>query len=166
MPNSVFQAIVPKNPFAPEKMWRELNKALDTTEEEILKEFGKSVQTWTKKPKFKTYEKGIFPEKFTEGVALEIGTSDKIYGYVSEGTEAHVIRARNAPALRFTVGGKSKTTVGRIPSRKGARGTKWVVAQQVQHPGNQGREFEKRIEKKLGPKFRRRIRQAVKAGLK
>lgn len=164
---ALFKAFTAKqNIIDDSKLIRELNKALDQTEKAIKKEFAKSVKDWGTPVKFETFQKGVVPQKFVQDIALQIGTTNQIYRYVSDGTKPHVIRPKRAKVLRFRTGGKSKTTVGRIPSRKGSPGDNPVSAREVHHPGTKAREYEKRIAKKMKPVFNKNIKAAIEAATK
>jgi hypothetical protein len=70
------------------------------------------------------------------------GTDDDIYGYVSKGTKAHVIRARKGGRLAF---GPStpKTRPGSLTGSAGSRGPVDTFRRQVHHPGTKARRFDK-----------------------
>lgn len=103
-----------------------------------------------------------------DAVEVLVGTDDKIYGYVNDGTKPHLIFPRSGKALRFQWGGKgsykAKTQPRRISSGPGGPSGPMVHMAYVQHPGTDAREFDKEIEKKWRKPYRRRIEQAMAEG--
>lgn len=115
------------------------------------------VATWEKKPKF------IAEVKVTrERITMLVFTTDEVYGWVSGGTRPHIIRAKNAVALRFQSGYKAKTRKGLIGSTAGGPSGPLVSAQAVEHPGTEAREFEKSIAKIYKRVMRKRFADAMK----
>lgn len=155
-----FEAILPKKTLRTKRLEAELQRALDTAEKDVHADFKKTVATWSKKPKFTTFQKGL--RGFD--LVLEVGTDNTIYGYVNEGTEPHEIKPKRAKMLRFKSRYRAKTTPGTVRSRQGGASGDDVFSQGVQHPGTEPRDFTGRIEKRQGPKFRRRVRGAIKRG--
>lgn len=121
----------------------------------IKGDFEKTTATW------KT------PVKFDEQISLsggpqvEIFTTNKIYGYVDQGTEPHVIVPKKAKALRFQSGYRAKTTPGVIGSSGGGSFGDTVYSKGILHPGNAPRNFSKEIEKIWQPKFKRAMEASM-----
>jgi len=63
------------------------------------------------------------PRIFSLRGSVKVGSDLEYAGFVNDGTRAHKIRARNAKALRFNVGGKI------------------VFVKSVNHPGTKGDHF-------------------------
>lgn len=116
--------------------------------------FKDTTATWTHQPSFEI-------EHENTG-RWSVSTDDQIYQWVDQGTRAHVIRARNAPLLRFTVPFTSKTVPRWIGSRPGSRGNQWVSKKQVQHPGTKPREFRRIISQRAQGPTVARLREALK----
>jgi len=120
------------------KAMRESGKEI---EREILRDFRRTVSTWHHHPQFETINaSGMI------GVALLIGTNDKVYHWVDEGTAAHPIVAHTPAGLRFRTGFQPKTTPGVLASGPGqtAHGG-WVRKMSVMHPGTRARHFSQLI---------------------
>lgn len=124
----------------------------------VLREYQITVRTWNKKPDFKADED-------SDGVT--VGTDDKIYGYVDDGTKPHVIKARRAPTLRFYAGGfVSKTVPGRLNPRAGRSANQNLRRPlMVNHPGFAGREFTKQILERSRARFARNLQKRIKQDL-
>lgn len=114
-----------------------------------------TTQSWKHRPTF-TIEKE--PGKRT------VATDDEVFGYVDEGTPAHIITAKspNKP-LTFGVGGSPKTAPRVIGSRAGTRGSQVVRAQIVHHPGTTAREFTDTIKEKWDDRLADILQRAIDA---
>jgi hypothetical protein len=141
-------------------MWHEANKVAD----DMLLDFTYTTSSWEHDVKFENVTQ-------VTGAAVEVlvGTGDKIYGYVNDGTEPHTIWPRfGNKALRFQWGGKGsykpKTVPRRISSGPGGPTGPMVHKAYVQHPGTTARQFDKTIEKKWRLPFRRRMERAMAKG--
>ena len=133
--------IAPKQIFDLKKIEANIDSGLDDGARKVQGELGRNTTTWNHDVRFE-----IAREK---GVRI-IDTNDQIYQYVTNGTPAHPIRARNAPYLAFfRTGFRSKTRAGRLGSSGGARATQnFRRMKQVMHPGIQARNFEELTVKK------------------
>jgi len=129
----------------------------------LIKQFDAVVANWEHKPVFKA-RKFIRPNKIWIDV-FPTGENADIWKYVSRGTKAHKIKAKNAPLLAFMWGGpgsyKAKTKPG------GGFGGPGTVAggtmhfkKEVNHPGNKARKFEEDIAKTQKPEFSRLMENA------
>ena len=138
---------------------------------EIQKDFEATTKTWKHKPQF---VKEV--DVKTSPVQVLVGTDDEIYRYVDEGTKPHPIFAgiytgkSNKKALAFQWGGKgsykAKTSPGVIGSRSGGPSGPFVAFPYVQHPGTKARNFDKMIQKKWTPRFKRLMEKAISTGAK
>lgn len=119
-----------------------LNQALTVMENDYKRTF----KTWNHKPKV------IARRTSANEAEVGIDRSDeagRIWGYVNDGTDPHVIRPVRARRLRFMVGGSPKTRPGSIVSGPGVAGTTGpIFATEVHHPGSEGRDFEGQISEK------------------
>ena len=114
----------------------------------FLAAFRRVVANWKHKVEFKA-------RKFirTDRIWLDVfptGEHKKIWIFVTKGTRAHIIRAKNAPVLAFLWGGKGsykpKTKpVGKFGGPGVVTGGTMHFAKEVHHPGSEGRDFEKAI---------------------
>ena len=130
----------------------ELDDAMAELRDGVQEDFESTVSTWSTDVAFAT--------RITTGNALTLrvnpsGAGAEIWGYVNNGTSPHVIRARRARSLSFRSGYRAKTRVGRIASGSGGSSGDNVYAQQVFHPGSEGRDFTGLIAKKWTPEFKR-----------
>jgi len=124
----------------------------------LIKQFDEVVANWEHKPVFKA-RKFIRPNKIWVNV-FPSGENADIWKWVSRGTKAHDIEAKNKPFLAFMWGGKGSYKAKTAPGgRYGGPGT---VAggtlrrpRKVRHPGNKPRLFEEDIAKTQGPEFSR-----------
>ena len=133
---------------APHAVQKGMKQAADA----VLLDFAKTTATWKHKPRFTVQH---------DGKTYTITTTDEIYGYVDEGTKPHVIVPRHGRVLRFAVGGRAKTTPGRITAGGGSPGKDVVFTPRVNHPGTKARLFTKQIAKMWQRGTAPYIRQAL-----
>src|SRR3990167_3646741 len=145
---------IPKKLFDVPKGEQAREDAQDDLAIEALQLFEKTTATWEHKPSF---------ELRLARAGWSISTRSKIYGYVDTGTRAHPITPRGPGPPVFTRGGAAQTRPRRLSSSPGKRGTVWVSARAVAHPGTEPREFsiiiQERIQKKLVPRFKRVLKE-------
>lgn len=155
----VTKTITP-SPFKSSIFRAEVMREMTGLHGEILNDFLKTAETWEHKPHFSG---GVTMRG--KIVAVDVHTSDKIYGYVSEGTRKHVIKPKYAKRLRFKWGGpgsyRSKTFTGVIGSVSGGAFGPEVFRKKVNHPGTKARKFHETIKKKWSPIFKRRLQAAL-----
>jgi hypothetical protein len=89
------------------------------------------------------------------------GTNAKIYGFVDEGTKAHVILPKRSKYLAFSSGYKAKTRVGIIGSEPGGSFGESVFAAKVHHPGFPGRKFTITIGKRRQVTLNQEVSHAI-----
>ncbi len=118
-----------------------------------LKEFKATTRTWKHQPDF-TATGG------SDGISQIVGTDDRIYGYVDEGTRPHLIRPRGR-FLRFASGYRAKTSPNTIGSRSGGAFGSTVYARAVRHPGTKPRNFTRIIGRDIQAALLRRVQQAI-----
>ena len=152
MPNVAYRAIRSRRAFvnAP-KVKAVLEQALDgEVKPHFIKAFEWVVANWEHKPDFKA-RKSIGADAISISV-YPAGANKKIYIYVTKGTRPHPIprTPKSKGWLAFMWGGpgsyKAKTAPGGKFGGPGVVvGGKMTFAKQVQHPGFEGRNFEKVI---------------------
>ena len=157
--------------FKSEAFTHAITAAANKAAKDIEKDFKATTKTWKHKPKFIK-----MVDTKTSPVQVLVATDDEIYGYVSGGTKPHPIYAgiytgkSNKKALSFRWGGKgsyrAKTRPGVIGSKGGGPSGPMVAFPYVQHPGTKARNFDKTIQKKWEPRFKRLIEQAMSIGSK
>lgn len=155
------KAFIPNTPKDPKTFSKELERRYGRIGEQIRRDFDKTVSTWEKKPKFTV--KRIRTN--TGAIIFEAGTDNEIYGYVTMGTEPHVIRAKNAPFLSFRYPFGAKTTPNLLTSKAGFLGDNWARKQEVQHPGTEPRNFNKIIAKRFQDKVVKESNEALRSYL-
>lgn len=92
----------------------------------------------------------IRPSRHVTGssVRLEYGTSTPYAPYVLHGTQAHIIRARNARSLRWVQAGENR------------------FAKQVRHPGTRPNPFPERAIRPLMPFIQQRFAAVVRSQIR
>ena len=156
------EPIIPKRSIAsPDEVEQAIELTLDELAAEAKALYEKTVATWNTKVNF-TIRKTKF--------GRSVGTSNRIFKFVDQGTEAHPIPKSPLPyPLRFNVGGfRAKTRPKVLASYKGAPGRTPTVAWQVQHPGTEARLYTQIINTKIRLKwsatFKRNLRKAQGIG--
>lgn len=120
-------------------------------------DFDTTTQTFKHRPEFTI---DVEDDKVT------VATDDEIYGYLDDGTPAHIITAKNPnKPLTFGVGGSPKTAPRVIGSRPGTRGSTIVRAQVVHHPGTAARLFTDEIRDKWDDLLPDAMQRAIDAEL-
>ena len=164
--------------FRSEAFTQAITAAANEAAKQIQKDFEATTKTWDHKPQF---VKEV--DVKTSPVQVLVGTDDEIYRYVDEGTGLYGPKKRKYPifagiytgksnkkALSFRWGGKgsyrAKTRPGVIGSTSGGPSGPMVAFPYVEHPGIKPRNFDKTIQKKWEPRFKRLIEQAMSIGSK
>jgi len=140
-----------------DKMRSDLVAAVVETGKEIDALFALTYLTFEHRPEFVIENKGT-PTRISSSVY----TTNQIYAWINDGTKPHTIRPKNAAVLAFPQTFRPKTHLVKLESGKGYKTKKKRFALVVEHPGTAPRNFEERIEKKAMPKFRARVRAAMK----
>lgn len=175
MANLRIKAIVPADPdelFSVSRFFKETRKARVETEKDVRKDLEKSVQTWTKKPKFIV----ITSETQTENI-IQVTTTNKVYLWLDEGTGIYgpkkkpiVIVPKKKKVLRFWPNYKAKTSShpNAIIAKAGGanRSGKPIFAQRVVQKGIRPRNFFKKIQRRNEKKFQARMDRAVELSSK
>ena len=158
MPSAlVWKAIKPKKLKDKALRITLINKARKVGND-MRKDFQATTQSWNHKVNF-TVDVGTKGQ----GPAVLVGTDDVIYGYVNDGTKAHIIRPVKAKALSFLGGGyTAKTSPGMIGSGSGGSSGAMVHAKVVHHPGTKARKFDKVIAKKWQSRFKQEMQDAMR----
>lgn len=134
------RVVVPKELFNTAKLKRAIENALTGEAKAVKVDLDTTTQTWKHRPAF-TIDRD-------EGRRV-VATDDEVYGFVDEGTDAHLIVAKSpTKPLTFGIGGRPKTAPRVIGSRPGAKGSTIVRAQVVHHPGTSAREFTDTVKEK------------------
>lgn len=118
---------------------RAIENGLEGAAKDVKVDLAVTTQAWQTKPVF------AIERKVAERI---VSTNDEIYGFVNDGTPAHIIVPRGKKVLAFGAGGSPKTAPRVIGSRSGSRGGTIVHTRVVHHPGTEPREFDETIGKK------------------
>lgn len=163
MSSIVIKAVLPKR-FNRSTIEKELESAAKKAANDILLYFEHYVWNWEHKVKFK---KLIAVER--RQVEILVGTDDKIFTYVDEGT-AGKGRGRKYPIpkkpkkkgyLAFPSVSVPKTQPGQLVSGPGYKGGPTVFAKQVMHPGIKPRNFSKNVKKIWDKQLTKNLQQAL-----
>lgn len=134
-------------------MARAVANGLDAAARGALVDYKVTTQTWSAKPDFV-----VDAPNAAERV---VGTNNKRYGWINDGTAARTIYPRRARRLRFMSGFRPKTTPGTIGSDRGYRGGAVVYARRVRHPGIKARNFDEAIAQKWRGLFPNIMQRAI-----
>jgi len=147
-----------KNPFDAQKQKLAIQNSLRATAEGAKADFMVTTKTWSHQP--------VFTIRVTPTYS-QVSTRDRVYGWVTYGTESHFIYPRRAKRLVFKGGSSPKTSPGVIRSRQGKSGSGGIIfARVVRHPGTAPRLFHETIKEKWGKQFKIIAQRAVIAALK
>lgn len=158
------KSIKPKKINVP-KVRQNLLNALRKEGGIVKKEYKKTVATWNDPPEFEVL---IGLERGAGGAATVLvgptGTTEQVNKFVwtDEGTEPHVIKAKNWPTLVFQVGYTPKTQPGKIASGPANHFGEFVYPKQVNHPGTEARRFTETIVKRRRKPFTRAMIKAAR----
>jgi len=159
----MFKAVKPKY-YDVQAIATASQKSVDKVARRMLEDFRGTTSTWKHKPVF-----GVTVTSSGGKYSAAVGTNDEIYGYVDQGTEPHLIRAkRRGGRLAFRTGGfKAKTSPRKLSSGPGARASGPLTRPKaVRHPGTKAREFSGEIAKRWRNPSMRLIQEAVTDAIK
>jgi len=166
----VFKVVKPKR-FDDKAMTERLRYHAKKVAKEMREDYERTTATWQHKPEFK---ETVSTGKGLGGVAAEVSTTDKVYGYVDQGTgqaaghrpDRYPIVPKRAKMLAFASIFSPKTKPKVLGSGPGMRGPIDTFRKKVMHPGIKPREFSKTIEKKWQPRFKAQMQAAMKDAAK
>lgn len=143
---------------------REVTQELRDTGQEGVSHFNKVTRSWSHQIKFRAETK-LQPSLYTVKIAPQ-GRHKNLWIWTDLGTKPHVIRAKNAPFLKFQTGYSARTApVAQFNQGTGQSFGEWRQVTEVDHPGNEPRKFTETFMKKLTPSLQDRIQAAVKRGI-
>lgn len=102
------------------------------------------------------------PASGAQSSGVDVGTENKIYGYVDRGTKPHLIKPKKAKKLRFNSKFRPKTKVGSLNSGAGASAPPVAFATVVHHPGSKARGFTKQVLQRSRKRFPKAVDKAIK----
>jgi hypothetical protein len=120
----------------PAKLQRAIINKLRITGGACAADFEATTNTWNHKP--------TFTSVIVDSETVAVGTDDNIWSMLDVGTKPHIIRPKNAKALRFPWGGfgsyKAKTRPGFLGSKNSSmKNGKMQYRKFVKHPGTKAR---------------------------
>ena len=130
-----------------------VKKGMRQAGEAVKKDYALTVKGWEHPAEFTIEEQA-------DG-SIIVGTDDPIWKMVNDGTPPHVIVAKNGRGLAFNVGGRPKTTPGRLTSGGGSKGGIVVIRPRVNHPGTKPRNFTALIMKR----WKRGVQPFIRASI-
>lgn len=147
-----------------DKVRQNLLNALRKEGNAVKKEYEKTVATWNDPPKFEVLIGLERPPGSATVLVGPVGTTMQVNKFVwtDEGTEPHVIKAKNAPNLVFQSGYSPKTKPGKIASYPAGHFGEFVRIKQVNHPGTEARKFTEIIVKRRRKPFTRAMIKAAR----
>jgi len=150
--------------FKTEEIKREVEKALDAEGKLHQRELKKTVQTWRKKPKFESlHEYGRGDMIVITGPTGDTEAAQH-WVWTDKGTKPHIIRARNAPALRFQVNYSPKTFPRQFTSYHAGSWGPWRRPFSVRHPGTEPRRWSEILSQQRKTPFRNAMLAALRRG--
>jgi hypothetical protein len=159
----VMKVIKPQR-LKPQEMRLAMLNAVTKAGRDIQKDFKKTTETWEHKVKFE-----ILISMGEGKLTVFVGTDDKIYRWVDEGTKGpYPIWAgfwtgkSDKKVLAFPSEFEPKTTPRVIDSGPGFSGGDMVLTPYVEHPGIEAREFDETMEKDWEAPFKRRMEAAMR----
>lgn len=162
MTKAILRPIIPRTPLYKEATFqKELKKALHDVGTAMKKTFEGTTETWETDVKFTMRSKVTGFE-----ASISVSTDNKIYGYVNEGTEPHIIRPKRAMRLAFQTGYRAKTRPRSIVSGPGGSFGETAFAKVVHHPGTKAREFTKYVSVRYQDILPRAIQDAINRAAK
>jgi len=162
MPGAIVGKVIKPSRLKDDAMRLKLLNAMRKAGTQIKRDFEATVATWEEKPKFEELISLTGP-----GPVVLIGTDDEIYRYVNDGTRPHEIWAgaytgkSDKTVLAFSSQFVPKTQPGIIGSNPGFVGERDTFVPMVNHPGTEARNFDKVIQKKREPWFKRQMEGAM-----
>ena len=163
MPGAIVSKTIKPSRLKDDAMRLRLLNAMRKAGTQIKHDFEATTKTWEHKVVFEELISLTGP-----GPVVLVATNDEIYGYVNNGTEPHEIWAgvytgkSDKTRLAFSSDFVPKTKPGIIDSGPGRRGAVDTFVPMVMHPGQEEpRNFDKTIQKKREPWFKRQMESAM-----
>lgn len=123
-----------------------MQKALDDTAKEVIRDFKVTTSTWNHKPEFEVL--GSRARVGVRSTTITIGTHDPIYNMLMRRTKPHLITGKLVFNSEFAP--KSRPNI--LRQNAGHSGGQKVFAESVHHPGTEARNYDI----KIADKHRRR----------
>jgi hypothetical protein len=169
MPGAIVIKEIKPQRLKEDKLRLALLSGMKEAQDGMLKDFKKTTATWEHEVEFETAKSIAMAQSPT----VHVITTDRIYGYVNNGTDPHPIFAgiftglSNKKALSFRSGKyRAKTRPRVIGSTPGGASGPKIARPYVQHPGTKARKFDEVIQKNWTPKFKRLMEKAMSRAAK
>ena len=163
MPGAIVSKVIKPSRLKDDAMRLRLLNAMRKAATPIKADFEATTKTWKHTVIFEVLISLTGP-----GPVVLVATDDEIYGYVNNGTEPHEIWAgaytgkSDKTMLFFSSQFVPKTQPGIIGSNPGFVGERDTLVPMVNHPGQEEpRNFDKTIQKKREPWFKRQMEGAM-----
>lgn len=156
---ATFRAILPKKPLQKRPFIQAILKEAEAIAGEIELDFLFTVGTWKHDVSFTTLH-----ELRGSTVEILVGTDDKIFAYVDQGTKPHIIKSKTPGGrLAFRSGKyRAKTSPGQLIATFGSPASGPLTRPKVvHHPGTKARKFTVYIKKKWAPLIKKRLQAAI-----
>lgn len=143
----------------------ELKTELEPVAKKLVTKFRRVVSDWNTKPVF-SYRITV-SRKSIRLTVYPKGEGRQRFLWVDQGTEPHIIRAKNVPFLRFQTDYSARTQpVAKHHQGDGKAYGDWRSAIQVNHPGTEARKFGETFKKDMLPDFQDAKETAFKRAMR
>lgn len=140
---------------------QEFEVEAEAISKDILLDFELTTATWKTKVKFERLV-SVGPNS----IDVFVGTDNKIYLYINDGTRGHFVAPVRASALRFPKVYKAKSMPGVIASGSGGASGGFAYSKGHFVKGIKARKFDKTIQKMWRKKYKRRMEKALSRATK
>lgn len=126
----------------------------------MLADYQAIVATWETEVRFQKYTY-VNPND----IIVAVFTDSQTFGWVNDGTAAHAIAPRRAPAIAYPQNFTPKTRPRTLTSRPGGKSgpyKRWPTGVAVNHPGIEARHFDKAVTEKYETEFQIRVANAIR----
>jgi hypothetical protein len=144
----------------------ELLTGLHEAGRDTIKEYEKTVSTWNNPPKFEALISLMAPGATL--VVGPVGNDEAVqhYEWVDKGTRRHWVEPVKAKALYFQGSYKAKSVPNVIGSFTGGASGEFFYSKGHWVSGIEPRNFDKVIQEKMTPQFKRRMEEAMRRAAK
>lgn len=144
-----------------------LSVAVNTSLADLQLKGNQTVSDWSDKPRFER-ELSIKPDVIIGRLVVKGSNAAALhFMWTDQGTKAHIIRPKKAPALRFQVGYAPRTApIAKAQVGDGKASGQHVSTLVVLHPGTTARQFTKEWVKQQTPVLLSEIVEAIESAVR